>query len=562
MGRRPMGRWWLRAFGLALVLAASSALAAVGVNKTFNPTNVSAGQTSTLTVILLNNNASPATAVAFTDSLPGTVVVATPANTTTSCGATVTATSGVGNFSVSGGTIPAASGGVAGQCTVTVDVMSPSAGVFINFIPAGAVASSQGTNPQNANATLTVAALQPVTGAKAFAPANLHGGGPASTVTLTLTNPNGVALTNASLTDSLPAASLAIAALPNASTTCGAGTVATGASSATLSGGTIPANGSCTIKFDVVAVNPNVYVDGNVANTVPIGALATAQGVTNAAAFVANVRLQTGARVEKSFAPTPITTGGTSTLTVTVRNFNATPLAGSIAFTDNLPGTMRVAAPVVAGATCAGLTFTPAPLAGDAFFTVSGGSLPAAPAGIANANCTVTINVTATNAGANPVTLTNTIPVGNFGGVAFSSASGALVVNAVTSVGGSKAFVPTPILQGGVSTLTITLTNSAAVPATITSFTDALTTLGANPQFTVAAAPAATTTCGGVLNAAPGRTRSRWARAIRFPPAATARSRCPSRPPPSRRPARGRTRSRRARWSRARAARKRRSLAC
>ena len=88
--------------------------------------------------------------------------------------------------------------------------MSPAAGVFINLIPAGAVSSSQGTNPQNANATLTVAALQPVAGAKAFLPTNLHGGGTASTVTLTLTNPNGVALTGAALTDTLPAG-LAIA---------------------------------------------------------------------------------------------------------------------------------------------------------------------------------------------------------------------------------------------------------------------------------------------------------------------------------------------------------------
>ena len=302
---------------------------------------------------------------------------------------------------------------------MTVDVASPTPGVFINIIPAGAVSSSQGDNPQNANATLTVAALQPVTGAKAFAPTNLHGGGTPSTVTLTLTNPNGVALTGAALTDTLPAG-LAIASPANTSTTCGAGTVSTGATSATLSNGTIPAAGNCTIKFDVVASNPNAYVDGNVTNSIAANALTTTQGVGNTA-FSANVRLQTGARVEKVFAPTPITTGGTSTLTVTVRNFNATPLTGSIAFTDTFPGTMRVAAPVTTGTTCAGLAFTPVPLAGDAFFTVSGGSLPAAPAGVANANCTVTINVTATNAGVNPTTLTNTIPVGSFGGVAFSS---------------------------------------------------------------------------------------------------------------------------------------------
>src|SRR4029077_14223190 len=99
----------------------------------------------------LNNNAAAATGTAFTDTLPGTVVVANPANATTSCGGTVTATSGAGSFGLAGGSIPAAAGGVAGQCTVTVDVVSPTPGVFINIIPSGAVSSSQGGNPQNAN---------------------------------------------------------------------------------------------------------------------------------------------------------------------------------------------------------------------------------------------------------------------------------------------------------------------------------------------------------------------------------------------------------------------------
>jgi uncharacterized repeat protein (TIGR01451 family) len=315
----------------AALLTPGIAFAAIGVNKTFNATNVSAGQSSTLTVILINNNPATATAASFTDNLPGTVVVATPANASNTCGGAVTATPGSGSFSFSGGTIPAAAGLVAGQCTVQVDVQSPSSGVFINTIPANAVTSSQGSNAQNASATLTVAALRPVTGVKAFAPANLHGGGTPSTVTLTLTNPNGVALTAAAFTDSLPVASLTVAPTPNASTTCGPGTVSTTASSASLAGGTIPANGSCLVKFDVVAVNPNIYVDGNVTNSILVNALTTAQGVSNTA-FSATVRLQTGARVEKSFAPTPITTGGASTLTVTVRNFNSTPQS-SIAFT-------------------------------------------------------------------------------------------------------------------------------------------------------------------------------------------------------------------------------------
>ena len=499
----------------AVLVVPSVALAAIGVNKTFNPTNVSAGQRSTLTVILINNNPAAATAAAFTDNLPGTVVIATPANASNTCGGGVIAVSGAASFSFSGGTIPAAVGLTAGQCTVQVDIVSPASGVFINTIPPNAVASSQGNNSQAASATLTVAALRPVTGAKAFTPTVLHGSttlpAPTSRITVTLTNPNGVALTNASLTDTLPVA-ISIAPTPNATTTCGAGTVSTTANSATLAGGTIPANLNCNFQFDVVASNPNAYSNGAVANTIPINALVTAQGVTNTAAFSANVTLQTGARVEKTFSPTPITTGGTSTLTVTVRNFNTSPLNNVIGFTDNMPAGMTVAAPVTTGGTClpppatSTLAFTPAPIAGAASFTVSGGSLPGATVGVnSNANCTVTIGVTAVNAGVNPLNLTNTIPVGNFGGVAYSSAGGVLAVNQVTGITASKAFAPAAVVQGGTSVLTVTINNAAAVAASLTAvFTDSLASMGAG--YTIAAAPAGATTCGGALTAVPGAT--------------------------------------------------------
>ena len=79
-----------------------------------------------------------------------------------------------------------------------------------------------------------------------------------------------------------------------------------------------------------------------------------------------------------------------------------------------------------------------------------------------NANCTVTIDVTAINAGVNPLNLTNTIPVGNFGGVAYSLASGVLAVNAVTNITASKVFAPAAVVQGGTSMLTVTINNAAA----------------------------------------------------------------------------------------------------
>ena len=56
---------WMRA---AIVFAglgiSAAAFAAVGINKSFTPISVTAGQVSTLTIVLLNPNAAPATASA------------------------------------------------------------------------------------------------------------------------------------------------------------------------------------------------------------------------------------------------------------------------------------------------------------------------------------------------------------------------------------------------------------------------------------------------------------------------------------------------------------------
>jgi uncharacterized repeat protein (TIGR01451 family) len=488
---------------LALLLIAAPAgavFAAIGVNKTFSPTNVSAGQTSTLTVILLNSNASTADNTTFTDSLPASVVVASPANASTTCaGGSVSATTGNASFSFSGGSIPAAVGGTSGQCTVQVDVQSPTAGVYTNTIPVGGVSSSQGTNPQAAQATLTVAALASVTGTKTFNPTNVHGNGNSSTVTITLTNPNGVALTSASISDPMPSGLNTTAGFTT--TTCG-GTVTLTSTSAALSGGTIPANGSCNFTFPVIAAPVTTAMNANATNSIAASALTTTQGVTNSA-FSNTIRVQKAASIAKGFSPSTIVSGGTSVMTVTINNFNASTIS-SIGFTDTLPGTMRIAASPSASTTCAGMTFSPVLAGGEASFTLTGGSLAgvAANAGITNTSCTVTVNVTATNAGSGPVTLTNSIAAGNFGGIGYETASGALIVNAASSVTGSKAFSPSTVLEGGSTTLTITLNNASASPANITAFTDNLNTLGAG--FTNAGG--ATTTCGGAITATAGTT--------------------------------------------------------
>ncbi|HKW79455.1 MAG TPA: hypothetical protein VJQ49_00470, partial [Casimicrobiaceae bacterium] len=473
---KPRRIRWFAAFLLASF--GVPAFAAVGVNKSFTPNSVVAGQSSTLTIVLLNPNGAAATGVALTDTLPAGVVVANPLNVgSNSCGFTVGATPGLRPIALSNGTIPAISGGVAGQCQVTVDVVSSTPNTYLNTIAAGAVSSSQGGNAQDAQATLVVSKPANVTGSKAFVPANVHGNGTPSTLTITLTNPNPIPLTNAALTDSLPAA-ITIAGTPNASTTCGGGAATPSAAASNpatiaLSGGTIPANGSCTIKVDVVARNPNALTNANQTNTIAAGALTTTEGATSPA-ISASINVQTGGQVAKAFAPTPIAPGGASNLTITVTNFNASALS-PITFTDTLPATIQATAlPVTScGGTIDTVPPQPAPPPYTAFTLTGGGLAAVAGPGPGSTTCTVTVPVTAS------ATATNTIPANNYGGVAIAAASGTLTVSSII---GSKSFT-TPALQTGSTTMTITFNNLTAVPALITSLRDDLTTMGAG--FTV-----------------------------------------------------------------------------
>ena len=92
--------------------------------------------------------------------------------------------------------------------------------------------------------------------AKAFGTDPIAVGG-VSTLTLTLTNLNATALTEATVTDTYPA-EITNATPHNGATTCAGGTVTAiaGGSSVALSGATIPASGSCTVTVDVTSVVP------------------------------------------------------------------------------------------------------------------------------------------------------------------------------------------------------------------------------------------------------------------------------------------------------------------
>ena len=121
-----------------------------GFSKKFDPNPLPAGDTAVLTFTIDNSTSTvAATALDFTDNLPADLVIASPANASTTCaGGTLTATAGTGVITYTGGMVAAMS-----TCTVTVDVTGDTPGMYENVT--GDLTSSLG-NSGNATETLVV----------------------------------------------------------------------------------------------------------------------------------------------------------------------------------------------------------------------------------------------------------------------------------------------------------------------------------------------------------------------------------------------------------------------
>jgi uncharacterized repeat protein (TIGR01451 family) len=488
LGKRTIGLIILP-MGLSITgntLFPGVATADIAVNKSFNPISVTTNQPSKVSIELFNSNSVAATGTTFTDSLPSGLKVASPNNFSSTCNGTLTAVAGTTSISLANGIIPASIGSI-GSCKIEVDVVSTSTGTYLNTILPLAVSSSQGKNPLKGEATLLISPSAPITGSKTFSAVNLHGGGTAATMTIVLNNANAYDLTGTKFTDTFPTG-LKLTATPAQTNTCG-GTVTANpsTSSVALLGGTILAGSNCTITVQVEADNANVFQDALITNSIAANGVTTTQGVSNATAIQGTVQVQRAAQIAKSFTPSAIQTGQTSVLTLTLKNFNASAI-NNANLTDTFPSNLTATGLV--SNSCGG---SPTVTAGAV--TLTGGIIPAAPAGSGFGSCDILVNVTSNQIG-NAI---NSIPAGNFAGVNYPASTATLAVAQASSVSMTKAFAPSPGQRGNQSTLTLTLNNTAASPANITSFTDDLTSMGAG--FTVAASPAATTTCGGTVGA-------------------------------------------------------------
>lgn len=473
---------------LAGLLLANPAWAIIDVNKSFTPINILPGQASVVEITLFNSSQTfSVTNAALIDVLPAGVVIS-GALIQNTCGGSVVLTPDT-QIDVSGATIPVGVGGNSGTCVIRVPVTSATPGTYVNQIAIGDVCGTENgatiCNPEDAEATLIVNPVLPLTGTKSnLNGANhLHVGG-TDRITVRINNPNAIVVTNVSFVDNLPTP-LIVANPANIGGTCsGTVTALPAAASFSLAGASIAAGGFCTVQVDVT-VNPAQSAtarNGNVTNTIPVGGVTSAEGPVNAAAISDTIPVQTGAQIVKSFSPSPIQIGALSTLTLSLRNYNTTPITGA-SLVDTMPAGITVVGP--ASTTCAD---------GVAAFTatevsVTGATIPAA-ANAVGSNfgvCTLSVVVSGDAAGS----LVNSIPAGNLNGINYQATSGTLTV--VNSVSLSKAFSPATRPQGTATVLTVTFANGSGVPATITSFSDNLGSMGG----TLGTITGTSTTCAG-----------------------------------------------------------------
>jgi CSLREA domain-containing protein/uncharacterized repeat protein (TIGR01451 family) len=452
--------------------------------KAFGAATIPLNGTTSLTFTIPNGNAAAAlTGVAFTDSLPSGLVVATPGNVTSSnCGGTVTAADGASSVALTNGTIA-----IGATCTISLNVTGTTAGVKINSVQA--TSSNAGTGATS-SATLTVVA--PATINKAFNPTSVPLNG-TSTLTFTISNPNTTAsgdLTGVAFSDTLPlsggpgSATLVVSSTPNVSNTCsGTVTATAGTGVISLSGGTVAHNASCTVNVDVRGA-----VEGDANNTT--GAITSTEGGTGTTSNTATLKVVAPPTISKAFGAISIALNGTTTVTFTITNpASNTSAETGIAFSDTLTNGLQVASTPGVTNSCGG---TVTATANSTSISLVGGTI-ATP----GATCTIVVNVTGTQSGSNIPNTTGAISSTN-GGTGATSNTATITVASPPSV--TKTFAPTRIPLNGTTLLTINITNpNSNVALTGLAFTDNLPA-----GLVVASTPNLSNTCGGTPTATGG----------------------------------------------------------
>jgi hypothetical protein len=354
------------------------------IAKSFGAASILVNGTTSLSFTIQNPNAAlTLTGIAFTDSLPAGLVIASPPSLTNTCGGTATAVAGSSSVSLSGGTLAAGA-----SCTVSVNVTGTTAGVKNNSVT---VSSANGGTGNTATASLTV--VGPPVLMKAFGAASipLHG---TTSLTFTVQNNNPTTtLTGIAFFDLLPLG--LVISIPNGLTgSCDGGTIIAlpGTNFISLADATLGPSSSCTFSINVKGVFP-----GTKNNTT--SHVISKNGGTGERAS-ASIDVVAPPSISKDFDPDKIEQGTTSVLSFTIVNpyDNDVALTG-VAVTDNLPANITVATPNELTGSCGGGTITAT--AGPGSISLTGGTIPA------RSSCRFSVKVT----GSVPGKYTNTTGV-------------------------------------------------------------------------------------------------------------------------------------------------------
>ena len=433
------------------LLISQSAFAQLTFTKTFSSNTVGPGSVSTLTFDITNPGGTAADDIAFTDTFPAGLTIASPGNASNNCGlfAILNATDGASSISLSAGRLAPGA-----NCKVFVDVVSsaaPVAGVPVTHMNVSGDLTSTLGNSGTASDDLVVDATRAGFSMN-FSPSTISAG-QTSRLTFTIdssSNPSGLA--SLSFSNNLPSG-MVIAPLANAVTDCGNNVfpVTLNANSGDSSifmfaNGFNPnfpalaANASCTVGIDVTAATGSY---NNVSGDLLVGG----QNSGKSSATL-NVPREF---ISKSFVDDPVAPGASVILEYTLNNLNRGSTATAVAFNDDL------------GAALASLTFGSL-LANDCGGSVGGvgtTSLSFSGGTIApEASCTIraSVNVPASAAAGTYSSVTSTLAA-TVGGSPFvgNSASDRLVISTAPIV--SMVFTPSTITAGDTTTLDYTVTN-------------------------------------------------------------------------------------------------------
>ena len=452
--------------------------------KSFLSDPIGPGSSSTLQFTISNFSGSPIGDLAFTDTLPSGVFIATPAAVVNDCGGTVNAPDGGGTISFGGGSMPDG-----GNCNISVNVTSRIIGSHVST--SGNLTSDQGTHG-TATDTLNVQDDRPGF-SKRF-------GGGLTTSCTTVPTADRAALTkprsgaepgkptpllflidnscnsgdefDMNFIDNLPAG-MVVADPPNRFNDCG-GTLNAepGASSISLGFGAVDAGDTCTIGVDVVTETA-----GRFENVTSDLRFSISQEIAGKAGDVLEVVQPV---FSKAFTDDPVNAGDTVTLDFTIRNLDREFAMTDIAFSDDLDATLSGLEAIGANAnTCGGM-------AGGfptGLFDYAGGNL--AP----GESCTISLTLQVPD-GADPGSYPNTTSTltgtRNGDGFAENPAQDVLLVSPLRL---NKAISPDPVAAGDDITLLFTLSNNdAANSISAISFTDNLSAF--LPSHTVVSLPA------------------------------------------------------------------------